>query len=708
MLTPSDEQQKVIQTIKDGYNVQVDAVAGSGKTTTVLSLADQISEKNIIQLTYNTELKEEVIQKKVKYGETMYLDNLSIYTYHGLAYQFYSTEAKTDIGIHKILLNHLPPRRKLPNIQILVLDEIQDMNELYYTFIYKFIQDLNTPVQLLILGDKNQGLYEFKGADTRFLTLAYQLWPISPFEFKQLQLSTSYRVTKQIAKFVNNIMLGTSRLQAQKEGPNVIYIRNTNQYNLAKIIAYKLVNQIKMGFLKPDDIFILSASVKSERSPVKIIENILVTNQIPCYIPMSETSSINSKIIKHKVIFASFHQSKGRERKMVIVSGFDNNYFKFFNRSDPIDRCPSTLYVAATRSTNTLCLMESEDPLSFLKQTHTQMAHSNYITFEGIPLRNMDSVMNAKQINEIEYIKTSPTDLIKFLNETVLLEIDEIISELFKTDHLSFPLMEVNIQSNIETNYGNISLHEEVYDINGIAIPALFESQHIVNGSNTIKTFIQNFYKTTKNTFYINKIKTIDFDNMTLSDHFKMCTLYMSINENIMFKPAQINHYSWITEKDIHKIFRNMNRHISNPSELIYEFTIIDYKMEEEEFVYQEIDEFMDIHLPDCTKIRLNARVDAISSNTLWEFKCVETLDVTHYLQLMIYAWIWNKIWLKTKGPRIFKIMNIRTSEVLTLDYDNVKIDYIMKQILQSKYLKNNVYSNNEFIEKCKHNVSKI
>ena len=66
-LIPSKEQQVVIQTMKEGFNVQVDAVAGSGKTTTVLSLADQMSDKIIVQLTYNSELKEEVVQKKTKY-----------------------------------------------------------------------------------------------------------------------------------------------------------------------------------------------------------------------------------------------------------------------------------------------------------------------------------------------------------------------------------------------------------------------------------------------------------------------------------------------------------------------------------------------------------------------------------------------------------------------------------------------------------------
>ena len=78
----SDEQLQIINAVKEGYNVQVDAVAGSGKTTTILSLADAMPDKTIIQLTYNRELMEEVKQKKTQLSETMYLDNLSIYTYH--------------------------------------------------------------------------------------------------------------------------------------------------------------------------------------------------------------------------------------------------------------------------------------------------------------------------------------------------------------------------------------------------------------------------------------------------------------------------------------------------------------------------------------------------------------------------------------------------------------------------------------------------
>lgn len=700
-LIPSKEQQVVIQTMKEGFNVQVDAVAGSGKTTTVLSLADQMSDKIIVQLTYNSELKEEVVQKKTKYNEIMYLDNLSIFTYHGLAYQFYNTEAKTDIGINKILIHKMKPRRKLPSIDILVLDEIQDMNELYFRFVVHFIADLGRPIQLLILGDKYQGLYEFKGADTRFLTFAYKLWrKISPFEFKQLQLTTSYRVTNAIASFVNDTMLGEKRIEAQKDGSNVVYIRHTNPYDCAKIIGYKLVESIENGCLKPDDIFILAASVKSESSPLKLIENMLVRKGIPCYIPMNETSSINSEVIKNKVIFASFHQSKGRERRMVIVYGFDNDYFKYFSRDTPQNICPSTLYVAATRATDTLIVIETAEPLAFLKQSHIQMHMSKKISFEGIPLGIMNNhviPLNKKQ-EDIPCINTSPTDLIKFLDESVLLKISDLLEthELFTTDNLSFPLNEVKLQTSIETNYGESHLFEEVYDINGLAIPSLFEETYSTNKTSAIKTFIQDYYTRNMlrntNLFYVNKIKEIDFTTMSLQDYLKITTLYISIQEKLMFKVAQINHYKWLEEKDIAKIFLNMCRHIQQPEELEYERTIIQYDKD-----HSAIDAFVAPFLKD-KQLRFKARIDAITPTVVWEFKCVESLELEHFIQLILYAWIWKVQCEAEHGPRTFKIMNIRNAEVQTLTYNDMVIREIIELIVASKYTKRVVQTDEEFL----------
>ena len=47
----SDEQQTILDTVKTGKNVVVDAVAGTGKTTLVLSIAEELPDKKILQMT---------------------------------------------------------------------------------------------------------------------------------------------------------------------------------------------------------------------------------------------------------------------------------------------------------------------------------------------------------------------------------------------------------------------------------------------------------------------------------------------------------------------------------------------------------------------------------------------------------------------------------------------------------------------------------
>ena len=48
----------------------------------------------------------------------------------------------------------------------MVIDENQDISELYFRFILKFLLDHNDYIQLVFLGDIRQCIYEFKGADS--------------------------------------------------------------------------------------------------------------------------------------------------------------------------------------------------------------------------------------------------------------------------------------------------------------------------------------------------------------------------------------------------------------------------------------------------------------------------------------------------------------------------------------------------------------
>ena len=51
MNDPSEEQQLVIDNLKNGHNVICSAVAGSGKSSTVLAASLQIPNSQILQIT---------------------------------------------------------------------------------------------------------------------------------------------------------------------------------------------------------------------------------------------------------------------------------------------------------------------------------------------------------------------------------------------------------------------------------------------------------------------------------------------------------------------------------------------------------------------------------------------------------------------------------------------------------------------------------
>ena len=404
----SDEQRKVLDFIRSGKNVIVDACAGSGKSTTILSMAKNLNRRKFLQLTYNSLLRHEV-KDKVK---SLKLKNINVHTYHSLAVRFYLSSAYTDSGIRKILHSNLPPRDEISHFDVLVIDEAQDMTMLYFELIIKFLKDFKKNIQIVVMGDYKQGLYEFKGSDIRFLTKSAEIWrKFSQLKFKSFvhtTLKMSYRITDTVKSFVNKVMLDEDRMDSCKSGEPVFYIKRT-QRQTENIIVSIILDLLKNG-AKPADIFILSGSVKGANSKIRKIENALVNSNIPCHIPMFEVDQMDERVINGKVGIATFHSVKGRQRKYVFIVGFDSNYFDFYGRNMPRNECPNTLYVACTRATERLFVFESDDfntdrPLDFLHYGHYDLINSNFVNFNGIP-------------RSIFYLKDSNNSLFTFKRES--------------------------------------------------------------------------------------------------------------------------------------------------------------------------------------------------------------------------------------------------------------------------------------------------
>ena len=723
----SSEQSHIYDIVKEGYNAIVDACAGSGKSTTILSIATKMPHHNFILITYNSMLCEET---RVKIGD-LELENINVYTFHGLAVRFYDKRAHVDSVIRKIVSKNKPLRDGIkPKLNVLVIDESQDMTFLYFKLIVKFCKDCNQEIQVLILGDYMQGLYEFKGADIRFLTCADKIWNqfklLKTQQFYKCVLKTSYRITRQMASFVNEAMLGDERLIACKDGPKVVYLRR--QLHHAQSYVLHIIQTLIEEGAKYDDFFILGASVKGEKSFIRKMENHLVERGVPCHVPTIETTDkIDEKVIKNKVVFATFHAVKGRERKYVFIMGFDNSYFKFNARGMCPYTCPNTLYVACTRATQKLVVIENayneNNQLRFLKMNHHQMKSKDYIDFQGMPLCKREDEENEEIYNTNIRHNITPTKLIQFISESVLEEINPILESIFiKITPDNIP--HINIPNIINTKNG---LFEDVCDLNGITIPIVFfeKLQHctIRNSVPTLGTH------TLTGGSILRKLIDEDLDNLkehehkylkkcrkelppvcnTISEYLHISNLYVAVKEKLYFKYKQIekDEYNWLTLDIMKECFQRMYETLGKECSLDNPFEI------EKTIVRpnnKKINEYLSTFFPD-EEFDFTARVDLVTNDSVWEIKCVNTVTNDHLIQVVIYAWLWRIVQediLNLENIREFKLFNIRTGEIHVLNASTAELNTIIVLLLKDKFGKKEHKIDDDFVVECQSYIQSI
>lgn len=703
MIELSAEQTQILKQVKSGKNVLVDSCAGTGKTTLILSVAKALRTKQLLQMTYNSMLRHEVKDRVNRSNIT----NMKVHTFHSLAVKYYSPTSFTDTGIRFILFKNTPPLAPLPKFDVLVLDEAQDMTFIYFQFMVKFARDTGSPVQLLILGDFMQGLYDFKGADIRFLTLADVIWGnfkgLKTKKFAKCTMRMSYRITNPICSFVNQVMLGQDRMDACKKGEPVTYIRNTRQ-SMEKIVAAEILKLFEDGH-NPSDIFVLGPSVKGVNSNIRQLENMLSERGIPCHVPMLENDKVDERVIDKKVVFSTFHCVKGRERKFVFIMGFDNSYFRCYARTLPKDICPNTLYVAATRATERLYVLESDSyrddrPLEFLKMSHIEMKQQDFIRFKGVHKTLFLDNDEEKSSQLIAKHFLTPTEMIKFIPEYVMEEIATLLDRIYvKEDD---PEEELDIPTVIETQQG---FFEEVSDLNGIAIPCIYYDHLLGSSQNSsvlLRLIKQNLETMRPNEHHYLKdiVKSLPENLENTSDYLFLANISVAVQETLYFKLKQIDRseYNWLSDQVLENCKARLNRVIGEDKNLRIEETIIHSG---DDTRHRRIDEFLATHFGADTQFRFTARVDLITSDTLWELKCTSKISIDHLLQLTIYAWLWKMQANDESAVRNFVIFNIRTNERLSLNATMEDLNTIIVILLKGKFQKQEIKTDEEFVNDC-------
>ena len=702
----SDEQSNVIKFLKKSFNLIVDSVAGSGKTTTCLHIAKELNDLNILLLTYNSRLKEETREKR----DYFKLTNLEVHSYHAFCMRYYS-KCLVDEDIKNIINSKMAPRNKF-KYDIVIIDESQDITFLYYNLICKIINDMNyKKFQFCIIGDRYQSIYQYNGADQRFIINASKLLNFNEHKWKELNLSTSYRLTNQMGNFINSCALDYNRINTVKKSKNKVRYLISNPFNDNKVYD-EIKYYLDLGY-GVEDIFILAPTIKSksEKSPIRILSNKLSENGYFLYLPKSDEEKVsnNPEELKGKIMFLSYHQSKGLEKKVVIVMGFDESWFDYFGKyklfggnnnvsldvkNDYMSKCSNELYVALSRAKDCMTIVHNKckKHLKFLKQNLIS-DFSQVIGEIGEP---------EKKTLPFKY--KSVTEIIRHLSDDVMENALKFITEKeIKTGNDDL----IAIDSLIKQKEGNL---ENVSDIIGTSIPIYFEysiNQKLdfvdtLNHENNI--FMCDMNKIEPKILTIKE--KLENKKIKISDVLELSNILNYYKDGFVFKINQVNNYNFVEKESFKKTNKRLKEHIDIKIPFKTEFLI-------------SSDSFKNV--PELLGVSIGGAIDCINGDNVYEFKHVTKLDKSHKVQIAIYMYLYEmykihnfehaKKTLEDNSDKDDeKSKNITNKYYLLNVYDNKKYKFkaelkdlkkMMEYIIFCKYFSSNDITDDEFYEKC-------
>lgn len=663
----SDEQKAIVDAI-DTQNVTVDAVAGSGKTTTAMFIAHQYPQKRILMLTYNKHLQLDSKKKCANFS------NIDIYTFHGYCGYIYEKTCNNDNLMYKYIAGK--PLKTI-DYNIIIVDEAQDLVDIYYKFVC-IVDKYNIKKHtLMIIGDKYQNIYRFKGASSEYLE-----FPEKYFNkpFIHLSLHMSYRLTNQMSLWLNKDVMQKDRIKTCKDGkPVTIFFDNTQHLNDAiKYTSNKVVELLNNG-VKTDQIMILCWSTKSTYC-TKCINQLKQLTHIDVYVPTSDDRSINRECCKNKIVFSSIHQSKGLERDYVFIFQFDTSYcYSFYEYLYELN---NLFYVALTRARQELfCVITYAtqyfsdicryiEPFSFI---HIHEEDTPYVHY----INNNTEIVHLLTEDMINYNTRSEsvTKLCTYLKSTDEQKLNKLIEvEKLETRH-------------ILSNTPSVINSEEVSDISGMAITALigleYKDKNVIDNIHAIQKSIINSAYTIKRKKFATKYQSCDVDNIlnnitNISQMLRLKSFDDYFTFNRIHRPLQLgdSKFNWISD-DEYIQYKKVTRANLEKHHLSLDGTYEQAYVQKIESISSNKSVWRnEVILDHAYNISIIKGVcDLITNNTVIEFKFVESLNISYMCQTLLYTFM--------RGQSSGYLYNIRSGELMKI---SCKDEKAFMEILLNRY----------------------
>ena len=345
----TEQQNEVFSALDKGMNVKYIASAGSGKTTLLYHMATHYARmgKKIAYVTYGKYQKIESILKI----KSLHI-SVDVFSYQSLANKYFYTTHDTYGNIEKLVA------KETPSYDLILFDEAQEISNIFKETIQALItENTNKALQLIFVGDPAQTIYHFIHADSDILKSCDSHF-ITTRKYQCAFESTSLRIPKATAELCNG-MRPECKISPTSSDGIVEYI----QCHLQTKDFIDDLNEILADCISKFDkneICLLAPSVTSP-SITEIVSGLNVE-----VMKFKEvTNAAEYKKIADNIMFGTFYDAKGTERKCVIVLYFDEMYFKYFEKTFKSDVCPNPVYVALTRATEKLILIKREGMKQF-------------------------------------------------------------------------------------------------------------------------------------------------------------------------------------------------------------------------------------------------------------------------------------------------------------------------------------------------------
>ena len=339
VLELSGEQQLFIEKALRGENILVDACIGSGKTTAIQNLCNELpGTKKVLYLTYNKLLKLDAKSKIKK-------RNVTVTNYHGFAYTVLKRSG-ISVGISDLIQTFIHEKPYVEKYDILIIDEYQDIEQ-ELAELLQIIKDRNPGMQIIAVGDMEQKIYDKTTLNVESFMKEFLE------EHLVLKFTQCFRLSSDLASMLGRVW--------KKQIKGVNDHCKVEEMAESDIVSF-LAEQV------PADILCLGARTGTMSDVLNTLEERYPSkfNKKTVYATISDNDSMGKTEPKEdSAIFTIYDSSKGLERKICVVFDFTEGYWstRISKPQQSYTILRNIFCVAASRGKNHIIFVKPEDAM---------------------------------------------------------------------------------------------------------------------------------------------------------------------------------------------------------------------------------------------------------------------------------------------------------------------------------------------------------